>query len=286
MTKPESTGIPRKAFVITPIGSPDSAIRRTTDGLLQAVIKPVLGRLELDVCAAHEIAEPGSITHQVILHLLHDDVVIANLTGLNPNVMYELAVRHAARLPVVIIAEIGTLLPFDIADERTVFFVNDMAGVEEFKPRFEEAVRAAIQGSDVTNPIYRVITANIVREVNATGETERFILDRLELVDERLVALMRAHQGSQIGPDRQGIALHHLRLHGSAGDIDRFMLELRDGKFGGEVAQFQRYGTEDVAVNIRARGILDLSKLLDAARHYGIETKIQFIQLGGGSDAA
>src|SRR6185295_15411348 len=260
MTDPQSDANGRrKAFVITPIGTPDSSTRRTTDGLLQAVIKPVLARLELDVCVAHEIAEPGSITHQVILHLLRDDVVIANLTGLNPNVMYELAVRHAARLPVVIIAEMGTLLPFDISDERTVFFVNDMAGVEEFKPRFEEAVSAAIRASEVTNPIYRVITANIVREVNATGETERFILDRLELVDERLVALMRAHQGSQIGPDRQGTALHHLRLHGSSPDIDRFMLELRDGRFGGEVAQFQRYGTEDVAVNIRARGILDLS---------------------------
>ena len=259
-------------------------MRRSTDGLLQAVIKPVLDGIGLRVFVAHEIAEPGSITHQVISHLLDDDVVIANLSGLNPNVMYELAVRHAARRPVVIIAERGTILPFDIADERTVFFVDDMAGVEELKPRLAEAVNAVLRTNEVTNPIYRVIAATIVQQDPATNETERFILDRLESIDERLVSLAKTQIEDSMRSARTDTGMHHLRLLGATEDIDRFMIEVRQGRFGGQVVQFQRYSPGDAAANIVADVTLDLSKLLEAAREYRLSANIQFIRLSDRSD--
>jgi hypothetical protein len=268
----------RKAFVITPIGSADSAVRRSIEGLLQAVIKPVLGGMGLKVFVAHEIAEPGSITHQVISHLLDDDVVVANLSGLNPNVMYELAVRHAVRRPVVIIAERGTILPFDIADERTVFFVNDMAGVEELKPRLAEAVTAVLQAGDVTNPIYRVIAATVVHQDPATSKVEQFILDRLELIDERLMMLAKRQAEAPTRAPASETGLHHMRLKGDANDIDRFMHEVRQGRFGGQVTQFQRYGAQDAAANIVANGMLDLSKLFETAAEFRLSVNIQFIR--------
>lgn len=197
----EQVGRKKSAFVAAPIGERGSVVRRHTDGLLSAVVRPVLADLGYEVSIAHEIALPGSITKQVIEHLLHDDLVIADLTGHNPNVMYELAVRHAARLPVVTLAESGTALPFDVSSERTIFYTNDLQGSEELKPILRQAAQDSLANPEVDNPIYRVVTANIMREVSAPDDTQKYILSRLESIQDALSRLDNLSRRSNLVPN-------------------------------------------------------------------------------------
>jgi hypothetical protein len=178
----------KRCFIITPIGPAFSPIRRAAEGLIHTVIKPTQEELQFEVHVPHEMTDPGSITRQVIQHLLDDELAVANLTGLNANVMYELAVRHATFRPVVVLAEAGTILPFDVSDERTLFFTNDMTGVEEVRPAFKAMVEAAMRDQTPDNPIYRVRQAGVLREV-AANAPERYIIDQLEAIRQQLAGL-------------------------------------------------------------------------------------------------
>ena len=182
MNKEKTTIKNKTCFIISPLGKDNSETRRSADGLINSVIKPLLTELGFDVTAPHEIDNPGSITTQVIKHLLNSDLVIANLTELNPNVMYELAVRHAKRLPVVSVVQTGTVLPFDIATERVIFYNNDMAGVLELKNKLSKMVIESIAETEPDNPIYRVVKSQIMQEVVSakSDDVQSYILSRLE----------------------------------------------------------------------------------------------------------
>lgn len=192
--KPTNTEEQKKqCFIITPIGGDNTETRIKADGLIRAVIFPVLEELDIEGKAAHQIDASGSITKQVIVRIVNDDLVIANLTELNPNVMYELAVRHAKRKPVVVLAEKGTVLPFDIAQERTLFYTNDMIGVEELKPRLKAAIEKALSENDPDNPIYNAIHDNIMREIVDKNSTDkdRYMFSRLDELSNQMASLLQ-----------------------------------------------------------------------------------------------
>ncbi|TSK05140.1 MAG: hypothetical protein FPO08_16680 [Geobacter sp.] len=194
MPETKQNTVAKRCFVITPIGAAGSPTRRAADGLIKAAIRPVLEAASFEVVAAHEMSDTGSITRQVIERVLGDDLVIANLTGLNPNVMYELAIRHAARKPVLVVAENETNLPFDISEERTIFYSNDMQGVEELKVALASAIGVALAEENPDNPIYRAIENNIMRSTVKDITAQEYILDRLDNIDRQLGTLAHQHR--------------------------------------------------------------------------------------------
>lgn len=142
-------------FVIAPIGSEGSDNRVRSDQVLKHVIEPSAGECGYETLRADKISEPGLITSQVIQHIVEDPLVIADLTGRNPNVFYELALRHAIKKPVVQIIHATESIPFDIAASRTVHIDHrDLDSVARAKEEIVKQIRAVeTNPEDADNPI-------------------------------------------------------------------------------------------------------------------------------------
>ena len=150
----------KSCFIITPIGADNSEVRRHADGVIEEVIRPLLqgdyGKIE----ASHNSNRSGSITNEIINNIYEADLVIANLTYLNPNVMYEVALRHAVAKPIIhiVCGDITKDLPFDIKDYRTIFYKDDIMGTKELKDRLIAMMKEIDMRHEAKdNPIYNAL---------------------------------------------------------------------------------------------------------------------------------
>lgn len=215
----------KQCFIVTPIGNDQSATRRAADGLIKAVLRPTLKEMGFEAHVAHEISLSGSISNQVIKHLLEDDLVIANLTELNPNVMYELAVRHCTGLPIVVITETSTKLPFDVLGERTIFFSNDMHGVVDLAPALRAAITSAMApGALPDNPVYRVTEQRVLREAVKPDDAQAAVLQQLEALQDDVRTLRRIQtEGVAQEPLRRRRFGYMVEVKGTDQDVQNFL---------------------------------------------------------------
>ncbi len=146
----------KTCFVVTPIGDESTDIRRHIDGIIDQAIIPAIGD-EFEIKVAHREYEIGSINNRVIQSVYNSDLVVANLTGLNPNVMFELAIRYSFGKPAIVIAEDGTKLPFDITDENTIFYINDPTGASVLRDRIKKFVEKINLDKFEYGPVFAAI---------------------------------------------------------------------------------------------------------------------------------
>ena len=123
--KASANGVRDKAFVVSQIGDENSDIRIRADEVLDFVIAPVAADFDLDVIRSDLDATPGHVTSRLIKSILDSRVIIADLSGRNANVYYELGVVHSFRLPVVILVDHVASLSFDTQHERVIEIGDD-----------------------------------------------------------------------------------------------------------------------------------------------------------------
>lgn len=97
-----------------------------------------------------------NILGDIIKPICDADVIIADLTGLNPNVMYELGVAHSLNKKTIVITRDSLdTLPFDLKQYRTKGYSTHFRVFNELLEYLDKNLNGAIDGTVVfNNPVY------------------------------------------------------------------------------------------------------------------------------------
>lgn len=174
----------RICFVIAPIGEEGTETRKRSDQVLNHILKPAANELGYKAMRADLLSEPGVITTQIVQHIMEDAIVVADLTGRNPNVFYELAIRHAIRKPYVQIIQRGEEKPFDVAGIRTIEIDHhDLDSVQSAKDEIKRQIGVMDkEGYNVDSPIS--ITIDFEKLKKSENPEQRQLADVLSALGD------------------------------------------------------------------------------------------------------
>lgn len=145
----------KMCFIVSPIGDAGSDIRKNADKLFKHIIKPVCDNCGFDAIRVDQLNDTHSITQTIINMLETADLVMADISGHNPNVLYEIGFRTRTNKPMIHLKAKGEKLPFDINTIRTFDYdLTDLDDVEEIKRRLIQTIESLsfpISDDDIQN---------------------------------------------------------------------------------------------------------------------------------------
>jgi hypothetical protein len=137
-----------------------------------------------------DIKASGSITREIVTSLHTADLVIADLTGNNPNVFYELGIAHSAGRPTVIITQHKEELPFDINTCRIHPYSTAGDGLDQLANALAVSVKETLTHAELlTNPVMDfapVRYAQIILSLEAVMQLERTVTKEVWVIEPSL----------------------------------------------------------------------------------------------------
>lgn len=170
----------------------------------------------------------SDISQDMFEYLEYSRVALTDLSGLNPNVMYELGVRHRARpAGTVIFRQLGAKIPFDISQIKAFPY--------EYEPQSEARKSAALITQVLTESLEQNRIDSPVRRALQVQRTSRSFIE---------TDLKEAENALRVGDRATAIAAYR---RASAADPGNNLLHLRlglllkdDGKWPDALEQFQK----------------------------------------------
>lgn len=132
-------------FIVGEIGATKTPERKTAMWLLNAIVEPVMKASfpEFEVRHTEMVLEQEHISKEILDNLTHAELVIANLSGATPVTLYQVGVRHATGLPMILMASTRDRPVFDLPQTRYIAF-KPRGGVVQVRAALKDEIERVL----------------------------------------------------------------------------------------------------------------------------------------------
>lgn len=165
-----------------------------------AIIKEAVGNTGYSARLVSESDDSTVIPKSIVQNLYDDDIVVCDVSGKNPNVMFELGMRLAFNKPVVLIKDDVTGYSFDTSTIEHLTYPRDLrySSIQTFKKVLATKLLATYEASLKSD--YRSFLSNFASikiahlEHTTVGEAEALekIINKLDFIENRISSIERS----------------------------------------------------------------------------------------------
>lgn len=194
-----------KAFIIMPFASEFDDVYDTVKQAISTVDDALM------VVRLDEVRAAGKISDDLVRELSTASLCIADVTGGNANVMWEVGYAAALKKPLIVLNQHGTGLPFDIADVRAIIYRRDSLA-KSLKDPLGGAIRETLER-------YSVASSSIAAKAVRPRRRSIGVTGTMECPPEKARDRLRRVIGPYLGNESDWYV-------GSFGTVDQVALEL------------------------------------------------------------
>ncbi len=170
-----------RAFVIMPFGE-------GFDEIYNLFISGALSEAGYDVLRADDIRSQQNILKDIVAGIANSNLIVADLTGANPNVYYEAGLAHAFRKHVILMTQEIDDLPFDLRSYRVISYTTHFSDINRAKTQLIELASAARMGkipfgSPVSDFLSTASEKELMQEEQKIEETQEKLAGEAGLLD-------------------------------------------------------------------------------------------------------
>ena len=174
------------------------------DDYYEAIFRPAIEGSGLDPVRADDLYRPGTIVNDIWSFTQAAKIILADLTGKNPNVFYELGLAHALAKPVILVCMSMDDVPFDLRALRVIEYDKNAPNWGELlTEKITKSIKEVMEApTEAVLPAFLKVSAN--SKPKSVGPQEMEFLKLRQEIDSlrREVRSYRpSFQRSLAGPD-------------------------------------------------------------------------------------